>query len=101
MFKSFLSSLTIWFFISTTPILAMTMTEAEKLFVHQVFPLLQAKCFVCHGDNLTDIRSDLDLTSRQNMVDRQVLIPGQFQKSRLYQSVTWQDKKTKNATQSQ
>ncbi len=95
MYKLFLFSLTIWFFISTISISAMTMTEAEKLFVHQVFPLLQAKCFVCHGDNPADIRGDLDLTSRQNMVNRQVLIPGESQKSRLYQSVTWQDKKLK------
>ena len=66
--------------------------EAEKRFVHQVYPLLESKCFVCHGSNPDDIRGDLDLTNRQSMIDRHILTPSQAENSRLYQAVTWQDK---------
>ena len=92
MLKSVLSGLTAWLLIVAMPSEALTTDEVEKMFVHQVFPLLQTKCFVCHGDDPADIRGNLDLTRRQNMIDRQALIPGQAQQSRLYQSVTWQDK---------
>ena len=61
--------------------------EAEKRFVHEVYPLLKSKCFVCHGSNPEDIRGDLDLTNRQSMINRQILTPSQAENSRLYQSV--------------
>ena len=54
-----------------------TKNEAEKRFVHEVYPLLKSKCFVCHGSNPDDIRGDLDLTNRQSMIDRQILTPRQ------------------------
>ena len=69
-----------------------TKNEVEKRFVHEVYPLLESKCFVCHGSNPDDIRGDLDLTNRQSMIDRQILTPSQAENSRLYQAVTWQDK---------
>ena len=69
-----------------------TKNEVEKRFVHEVYPLLESKCFVCHGSNPGDIRGDLDLTNRQSMIDRQVLTPSQAENSRLYRAVTWQDK---------
>ena len=28
-----------------------TKNEVEKRFVHEVYPLLESKCFVCHGSN--------------------------------------------------
>ena len=83
MLKSVLSGLTAWLLIVAMPSEALTTDEVEKLFVHQVFPLLQTKCFVCHGDDPADIRGNLDLTRRQNMIDRQALLPGQAQQSRL------------------
>ena len=66
--------------------------EAEKLFVHRVFPLIKAKCFTCHGSDPNDIRDDLDLTHREKMIDRKVLIPDDAEMSPIYIAVTWQDK---------
>ena len=60
-----------------------TKNEVEKRFVHEVYPLLESKCFVCHGSNPDDIRGDLDLTNRQSMIDRQILTPSQAENSRL------------------
>ena len=69
-----------------------TKNEDEKRFVHEVYPLLKSKCFVCHGSNPENIRGGLDLTNRRNMIQNQILIPGQAENSQLYQAITWKDK---------
>ena len=51
-----------------------TKNEAEKRFVHEVYPLLKSKCFVCHGSNPENIRGGLDLTNRRNMIQNQMMI---------------------------
>jgi mono/diheme cytochrome c family protein len=40
--------------------------EAEKLFATQVYPILQARCVVCHGDDAKRISGDLDLRTRES-----------------------------------
>ena len=42
-----------------------TKNEDEKRFVHEVYPLLKSKCFVCHGSNPENILGGLDLTNRE------------------------------------
>ncbi len=80
---------------TTLPIRAEPLSGA-RLFARHVQPLLQAKCWSCHGADRQELRGDLDLTSREAMLrggetsDR-VLVPGAAMDSLLYAAVTWSD----------
>ncbi len=45
-----------------------TLDDAEKIFAYEVFPLLESKCFACHGDDPDDIKGQLDIRSREDML---------------------------------
>ncbi len=70
--------------------------EAEELFARQVWPLLRAKCLVCHGDDTNKIRGGLDLRTRAGALKggdsgRPALVPGAPEQSPLYVAVTRRD----------
>ena len=43
-------------------------TEAEVLFVHRVWPILQSKCLACHGADSEVLGGGFDLRSRDGLV---------------------------------
>ncbi|MEM8484528.1 MAG: PSD1 and planctomycete cytochrome C domain-containing protein [Bacteroidota bacterium] len=68
--------------------------QAELLFVHEVYPLIQEKCTACHGGDPDDIEGDFDVRSREGMLSggasgKPALIPGNPANSLLYEAVTW------------
>ena len=70
--------------------------DGQQRLARQVLGLLSAKCFACHGDDPEKIKGELNLRSREGMLEggesgEPVLTPGQPQKSRLYVAVTGQD----------
>ncbi len=42
--------------------------EPDVHFVRRVLPILRDKCFVCHGQDPTDLKGDLNLTSRAGLL---------------------------------
>ena len=69
--------------------------DAELLFAVKVFPLLQNKCFGCHGGDPNEIRGEYDLTTREGMLaggesGEPSLVPGQPQDSPLFQAILWE-----------
>ncbi len=69
---------------------------AEKLFVGQVLPVLQAKCFACHGNDQENIGGNLDLRTAATLLrggesGEPALVAGQPDKSLLYLAVTRKD----------
>ncbi len=68
--------------------------EASRLFSTKVYPVLESKCFPCHGEDKQ--KSDLDLRSLDRVLlggesGAAVLVPGGPGESLLYTAVTWQD----------
>ena len=70
--------------------------DAERLFARHVLPVLQAKCFACHGDDPKKQKGGLDLRTRAAMLQggdsgEPALVPGRPEKSPLYVAVTRKD----------
>ncbi|RMG19082.1 MAG: DUF1549 domain-containing protein [Bacteroidetes bacterium] len=70
--------------------------DAEKLFVHEVYPLLESKCFACHGNDPEEIEAAFDLRSREGMLGggesgQAALLPGKPKRSPLYVAASWED----------
>ena len=42
--------------------------DPQKLFVYEVYPLLEAKCFACHGNDAEDIEGDFDIRTLDGML---------------------------------
>ena len=68
--------------------------EAEQLFAHEVYPILQEKCFACHGGDPAKIEGELDIRTREGMraggeSGQAALVPGNAAKSPLYEAITW------------
>lgn len=71
-------------------------TNAEKLFVFEVQPLLKARCLPCHGAPGRKIKGELDLSSalkasRGGESGSPLIVPGHPEKSLLYRAITWED----------
>ncbi|MEW4561052.1 PSD1 and planctomycete cytochrome C domain-containing protein [Bremerella sp. JC770] len=71
-----------------------THEDAQRLFTLKVLPVLQAKCFGCHGSDSKDIRGDYNLLTREGMLTggesgEPSLVPGHPEESTLYQAVLW------------
>ena len=67
--------------------------EAELLFAHEVYPLLEAKCFACHGDDPSEIEGDFDMRSREGLLTggesgEAALVPGHPENSPMYVAAT-------------
>lgn len=68
--------------------------EAEVLFTLKVLPVLQAKCFGCHGGDASEVRGAYNLLSRDGMLaggesGETSLVPGKPEESSIYQAVLW------------
>ncbi|MEO5803164.1 MAG: DUF1549 domain-containing protein, partial [Verrucomicrobiota bacterium] len=71
-------------------------TDAKKKFVHKVQPLLQEKCFGCHGKDKDGIEGELDMSTREGLLKggeskKPSLVPGQPEKSPMYLAILRQD----------
>jgi mono/diheme cytochrome c family protein len=71
-------------------------SDAEREFSLKVLPLLQEKCFACHGNDPEKIKGDLNLLTREDMLkgggnSTSVIVPGKAAESDLFLSVTWED----------
>lgn len=72
--------------------------EHERHFVRQVLPVLQTKCFTCHGDDPKDIRGELDMRSRAGLLKggesgKPSLVPGDVDGSPLTHAIEWKNLK--------
>lgn len=71
--------------------------EGRHLFAREVYPLLQQKCFGCHGDDKEMIEGKLDLTSRAGFLKggesgQPALVPGKPEESSVFRAVQRIDK---------
>src|SRR5437763_15877516 len=71
-------------------------TEPNDLFLHKVHPLLEARCFGCHGEP-KDREGDLDMRTREGLLKggesgKSALIPGQPEQSPMFLAVLRQAK---------
>ena len=70
--------------------------QAELLFAHEVFPILQEKCFACHGDKPDEIEGDFVIHDLESALaggesGLPALVPGDAEGSLIYQAITWTD----------
>ncbi len=68
---------------------------AELLFARRVLPVLQEKCFACHGDDPHELQGGLDVRSREGLLrggesETPALQPGRAEGSLLYQAIRWE-----------
>ena len=66
------------------------------LFTLKVKPILSEKCFACHGGQADKIKGELDLTTRERLLQGgeyfdKVLVPGAPDESILMKAVKWED----------
>lgn len=71
-------------------------TEAELLFAHEVYPLLQEKCFACHGDKPSEIEGNFDIRTLAGALaggesGLSALTPGNADQSLIYEAITWEN----------
>ena len=69
-------------------------TSADRLFTLKVRPLLETKCFGCHGNDADDLKGELDVRTREALLTGgesgdPAVIPGRPEESLLYQAVLW------------
>lgn len=67
-------------------------SEADRHFTLHVWPLLEAKCVACHGDDSAEIKGELELTSREGFLrggesGEPSIIPGKPNKSLLMEAI--------------
>ena len=73
--------------------------DAEALFAYEVYPILENRCFSCHGEDPKELEGDLNLTSRESILSggesgKAAMIPFDAAKSRLYLAITRIDEET-------
>ncbi|WKN44695.1 PSD1 and planctomycete cytochrome C domain-containing protein [Tunicatimonas pelagia] len=95
-FAYFLFSTAVISLLSCQPKGKLTEEEAELLFAHEVYPILQEKCFACHGDKPSKIEGDFNIHTLEGALaggesGRITLTPGNAEKSLIYEAVTWQN----------
>lgn len=97
-----LAACTLWLLVSVSaascyaagPNTVLDEATAERLFTLKIFPLLESKCFGCHGDDANDLRGGLDVRSRDGLIrggesEEPSLVPGQPVESPIYRAVLW------------
>jgi hypothetical protein len=70
--------------------------DAEKLFTFQVYPMLESRCFGCHGDDPKEIEGDFDIRTLKAMLKggesgQPALHPGNAEASPIYFAATRED----------
>jgi len=73
-----------------------TVEQQERLFTTEVLPVLKAKCFACHGTDPDEIKGELDLTSRELMLQGgesgdPAIEPNDAEASLLIRAIKWDD----------
>ena len=71
-------------------------SHGERLFSLSVRGILDSKCLVCHGEKGKKLKGDLDLSSREGMINGgetsdSVLVPFHPYKSLLVAAIEWKD----------
>src|SRR5262245_8764134 len=66
---------------------------AGRFFQQAVLPVLQSKCFSCHGDDPKKVRGELDVRSRAGLLKggqsgKPALVPGHPERSPLFIAVS-------------
>ncbi len=74
----------------------MSKEQAELLFAHEVYPILQEKCFACHGDKPDEIEGDFVIHTLESALaggesGMPALVPGDAEGSLLFKAITWTD----------
>ena len=69
-----------------------TSVDPEALFVFEIKPLIEQKCFACHGDPNKEIKGELDMRTWEGLSQggesgHSAIIAGNAEKSPLYQAV--------------
>ena len=72
-------------------------SEAAQYFHQTVRPLLQSKCFGCHGEDQKNIEGELDMSTREGLLKggesgKPALIPGKPDESAMFRAVLRHDK---------
>ena len=70
--------------------------DSEKLFTFQVYPMLESRCFGCHGDDPKEIEGDFDIRSLKGMLKggesgHPAIVPGDPKASAIYFAATRED----------
>ncbi|GIW97969.1 MAG: cytochrome c [Pirellulaceae bacterium] len=70
--------------------------EVRRLFALKVFPVLEEKCFGCHGDDPQDIQGGLDVSSYESLLrggdsEEAAVVPGDVDGSLLVRAIRWED----------
>ena len=68
--------------------------NASVHFVGKVLPVLKSKCFACHGDDDSDLKGELDLTSLKAMLaggesGNAAIVPGDSKNSLMVEAIRW------------
>ena len=79
---------------SSTSKPAIQKQSAEKQFAVHVYPLLNRKCFACHGADPKKIEGELDLTSRKGMLkggesEEASIVPFKPDQSLVMKAIKW------------
>src|SRR4051812_1471914 len=72
-------------------------SEANEFFLQKVHPLLEAKCFGCHGEDSKNIEGDLDMRTREGLVKggesgKPAVVPGKPEESPMFRAVLRREK---------
>ncbi len=67
--------------------------DAEALFAYEVYPILENRCFSCHGEDPKELEGDLNLTSLASLLKggesgKAAIIPMDAENSPLYLAIT-------------
>jgi mono/diheme cytochrome c family protein len=70
--------------------------QAELLFAHEVYPILQEKCFACHGDKPDKIEGGFVIHNLESALAGgesgiPALLPGDAEGSLMYRAITWSE----------
>ncbi|MEW4528293.1 DUF1549 domain-containing protein [Maioricimonas sp. JC845] len=70
--------------------------DGNRIFAVHVLPLMKQKCFACHGNTPDDLKGELDLTSREALLEggesgEPTVVPGKPDAGLLLSAIRWED----------
>ena len=68
--------------------------QAEQQFTLVVLPILQRRCFACHGNDASDLEGELDISNRDGMLKggeskTEAIVVGKSENSLLMEAIRW------------
>lgn len=68
--------------------------QAEQQFTLVVLPILQRRCFACHGNDASDLKGELDISNRDGMLKggeskTGAIVAGKSENSLLMEAIRW------------